>query len=108
MTSEAVELNQDTLHSAYAAAAKAMSIRPEPVILRSRDHASARARAVVWWVLTRSLLIPCDTVATLAGFSSSNIRHSAATVSNTWSINEERVKDKAIAAITETLNRHTT
>lgn len=103
-----LEPTREILHDAYAAAAKAMSIRPEPVILRSRDHASARARAVVWWVLTRSLLIPCDTVAALAGFSSSNIRHSAAIVSNTWSINEERVKDKAIAAIHEALNQHTT
>lgn len=97
-------LTQDLLHDAYRAAARAMSIRPEPVVRRSRDHASARARAIVWWVLTRTDHIPCHDVAHLSGFSQSNIRHAVALVSTMWSPNEERVKDRAISAVFKTLH----
>ena len=100
---DAVELTQEILHRAYAAAAQAMSIRPEPVINRSRDHVSARARSIVWWVLNRAELIPCDIIAELAGYSSSNIRHSAAAMSYALSVHDERKKDRAITAIYKAL-----
>lgn len=106
MTADALTLTEEVLHDAYHASAKALCIRPEPVIRKSRTHTSARARAIVWWVLHHIELIPCDTIADLAGYSSSNIRHAAAAVSHSISVHEERQKDRAITAICETLKQH--
>ena len=87
------------LHAAYTIAAEALNIRPEPVIAKSKDHSSVRARAIVWWVFHHLEQVSCAAIASAAGFSPSNIRHTANAVCNAISIHEERSKDRAIAAI---------
>lgn len=103
MTADTIELTEEILHGAYAVSAASLSIRPEPVVMKSRDHASARARAIVWWVLHHFELVPYDDIAVLAGYSGSNIRHSSALVSISVSAREVRQTDQAIEAVKKNL-----
>ena len=95
-------MTEEKLHAAYTVAARALNIRPEPVIARSKDHSSVRARAIVWWVFHHMEQVSCTAIAAAAGFSPSNVRHTANSVCNAISIHEERSKDRTIEAI----NKH--
>lgn len=103
---ETLQLNETVLHDAYTAAAKALQVRPEPVLRRSPDHTSAAARGISWWVLLRTHLIPAWEISQVSGYSQSNIRHAVSLVSVSVNRGEERLKDEAIAAVNQALKKH--